>query len=218
MIKNICVNVSVNNEFYEMIRTKILSFDNHIERKKVCQAFYPIKTIKEITIVTELFKANASLATTILLSLNFEDFCCTYEQFPDKLNDSLNKLFGGDIYEQEKWICDYIVYERIMQRTDAEEYIKQLRESGKFTPEQLSLEMWSNRTCSYGTINFLVGKHDQGHLVLQARCDGGALRKRITDETVHRHGGVTVPIAVNEKTENMIYDWLYKRYNISEKA
>ena len=85
----------------------------------------------------------------------------------------------------------------------------------KCVPEQLDKALWDKYKKPHGTIEFCISIEGDAVETL-ARCHGTALKKRVTDTSLHRTVGLMPEAAVNKDTETDILNWLYKRYHIDD--
>ena len=146
--------------------------------------------------------------------IDFPLFNCDYTAFEDELYKHYSDIFGGVIVSSlpkyDELCCSYIEYSSTVELIgDYSLTIEKLRV--KCLPEQLNKALWHQYKKPHGTIEFCV---DIGtdKLEILARCHGTALKKRISDTSLHKNVGLKPTAAVNQVTEKEILDWLCKKH------
>ncbi len=149
--------------------------------------------------------------------VDFPKFACGYDMFGEALYDDYRMIFDGDIMSDfppyDQLCCSYIEYASVLALdNDPSDLIDILKE--KCSPEQLDKALWHKYKKPHGTIEFCISI-DGNTVETLARCHGTALKKRVDDARLHRTVGLIPEAAVNQKTEEDILNWLYKRYHIT---
>ena len=153
------------------------------------------------------------------MTIDFPKFSCDYSNFEHELYAQYNVIFDenimSDFPKYNDLCCDYIEYSALLELSDNSfELINNLKE--KCVPEQLDKSLWNQYKKPHGTIEFCISINENT-LETLARCHGTALKKRITDVSLHRTVGLIPQAAINKDTEISIMNWLYKRYRINHK-
>ena len=149
------------------------------------------------------------------VAFDFSQFYCSYDSFEHHLYAHYQSFFGEEIlfdfplYDQ--LCCNYIEYSSLIESKNTTAIMKKLET--KCEPKQLDKSLWDNYKKPHGTIEFCISANENSIETL-ARCHGTALKKRITDPSLHRTVGLIPRAAVNHTTETGVLNWLYKRYGI----
>lgn len=152
------------------------------------------------------------------VEVDFPKFACDYDMFGKMLYEQYRMFFKDNIMEDfppyDQLCCTYIEYTSMSQLNgDSAGMIDLLKE--KCVPEQLDKALWDKYKKPHGTIEFCLSI--EGNTVeTLARCHGTALKKRVTDSSLHKTVGLIPKAAINQDTETAILNWLYKRYNMND--
>ena len=165
MIANIGLLHYISENTYKKICDK-LELNSNTRIAKYNFITYHDSAITKIQLYNIKYKAFGHI-WFMHIDVNFPYFGCSYDEFPTKLYEAYNELFGPDIMSDfpayDSLNCDYIEYTDVIEVDNADNVIHHL-ENSKCVPEQLHRELWDKYKKPHGTIEFCLDKEDTSSL------------------------------------------------------